>query len=43
VRRTLRERVFLGASESIEVVPSVLADQAGVIGAALWAQRCQET
>jgi glucokinase len=42
VRRTLRERVFLGASEAVEVVPAVLADQAGMIGAALWAQRCQQ-
>jgi glucokinase len=37
VRRTLRERVFLGASDVVQVVPAELGDQAGMLGAALWA------
>ena len=37
VRRTIRERVFVMPVEQVEVVPSKLGDNAGVIGVACWA------
>ena len=37
IRRTLRERVHIMPIEQVEVVPSQLGDNAGVIGAACWA------
>ena len=36
IRRTLRERVTVIPIEQVEVVPSQLGDNAGVIGAARW-------
>lgn len=37
IRRTIRERVFVMPVEQVEVVPSQLGDNAGVIGVACWA------
>ncbi|MBN1450868.1 MAG: ROK family protein [Anaerolineales bacterium] len=37
IRRTLRERVYVMPVEQVEVVPSQLGDNAGVIGVAHWA------
>jgi len=37
IRRTLRERVFVMPVEQVEVVPSQLGNNAGVIGVASWA------
>jgi glucokinase len=37
IRRTIRERVFVMPVEKVEVVPSLLGDNAGVIGVACWA------
>ncbi len=37
IRRTLRERVTVMPIEQVEVVPSQLGDNAGVIGVACWA------
>ena len=37
IRRTLRERVHIMPIEQVEVVPSQLGDNAGVIGVACWA------
>lgn len=37
IRRTLRERVRIMPVEQVEVVPSQLGDNAGVIGVACWA------
>jgi glucokinase len=37
IRRTLRERVHIMPIEQVEVVPSQLGDNAGVIGVAFWA------
>lgn len=39
IRRTLRERVTVMPVEQVEVVPSKLGDNAGVIGVACWAAR----
>jgi glucokinase len=35
---TMRKRVFIMPVEQVKIVPADLGDQAGVIGAALWAQ-----
>jgi len=37
IRRTLRERIHVMPVEQVEVVPSQLGDNAGVIGVACWA------
>ena len=37
LRRTIRERVMVMPVEQVEVVQATLGDNAGVIGAALWA------
>lgn len=37
IRRTIRERVHIMPVEQVEVVPSQLGDNAGVIGVACWA------
>jgi glucokinase len=37
IRRTLRERVHIMPVQQVEVVPSQLGDNAGVIGVACWA------
>jgi glucokinase len=37
IRRTIRERVHIMPVEQVEVVPSLLGDNAGVIGVACWA------
>jgi glucokinase len=37
IRRTIRERVFVMPVDQVEVVPSKLGDNAGVIGVACWA------
>jgi glucokinase len=37
IRRTIRERVRVMPVEQVEVIPAQLGDDAGVIGAALWA------
>ena len=37
IRRTIRERVRVMPIEQVEVVQATLGDDAGVIGAALWA------
>ena len=37
IRRTIRERVTIVPVEQVEVVQATLGDDAGVIGAALWA------
>jgi len=39
VRRTLREHVHIMPIEQVEVVPSQLGDNAGVIGVACWAAK----
>jgi len=39
IRRTLRERVHIIPVEQVKVVPSMLGDNAGVIGVACWAQK----
>lgn len=39
IRRTLRERVFIMPVDQVEVVPSQLGNNAGVIGVASWAAR----
>ena len=42
IRRTLRERVHIMLVEQVEVVPSQLGDNAGVIGVACWSAFMQE-
>ena len=42
IRRTLRERVHIMPVEQVEVVPSQLGDNAGVIGVACWAARMSD-
>ncbi|MDT8897186.1 ROK family protein [Thermanaerothrix sp. 4228-RoL] len=42
IRRTLHKRVFVAPKERVEIVPSVLGNNAGVIGAALWAYHNHE-
>jgi glucokinase len=37
IRRTMRQRVYVMPVEQVEVVPSQLGDNAGVIGVACWA------
>ena len=37
IRRTIRERVYVMPVDQVEVVPSQLGDNAGVIGVACWA------
>ena len=37
IRKTIRERVTVMPVEQVEVVQATLGDNAGVIGAALWA------
>jgi glucokinase len=37
IRRTIRERVHIMPVEQVEVVPSLLGNNAGVIGVACWA------
>jgi glucokinase len=37
IRRTLGERVTMMPIDDVEVLPAALGDDAGVIGAALWA------
>ena len=37
IRRTIRERVYVMPVEQVEVIQAQLGDDAGVIGAALWA------
>jgi glucokinase len=37
IRRTIRENVFITATENIEIVPAQLGINAGIIGAAAWA------
>jgi glucokinase len=37
IRRTVRERVFLVPSDQVVIVPAALGNDAGLIGAALWA------
>jgi len=37
IRRTIRESVFITATEHIEIVPAQLGINAGIIGAAAWA------
>jgi len=39
IRRTLRERVHVMPVEQVDVVPSKLGDNAGVIGVACWAAK----
>ena len=39
VKRTLRERVRIMPVDQVEVVPALLGNNSGVIGAAAWAQR----
>ncbi len=41
IRRTLHKRVFVVPKERIEIVPSSLGNNAGVVGAALWAYHSQ--
>lgn len=43
IRRTLRERVHIMPIEQVEVVPSQLGDNAGVIGVACWAALMDDT
>ena len=42
IRRTLCERVRVMPVEQVEVVPSQLGDNAGVIGVACWAARMSD-
>lgn len=42
IRRTLHKRVFVAPKERVEIVPGVLGNNAGVIGAALWAYHNHE-
>jgi len=42
IRRTLRERVHIMPVEQVEVVPSQLGDNAGVIGVACWSALVNE-
>lgn len=37
IRRTVRTRVFLMPQHEVEILPAALGDDAGLIGAALWA------
>lgn len=37
IRRTIRESVFITATENVEIVPAQLGINAGIIGAAAWA------
>ena len=37
IRRTVRERVQVMPAEQVEIIPSQLGDNAGVIGVACWA------
>ncbi len=38
IRRTIRERVFLAPLDKIQIVPAELGNNAGVIGASMWAE-----
>lgn len=38
IRRTVRERTFMVPIEQVEILPTALSDNAGLIGAALWAR-----
>jgi glucokinase len=38
VRRTVRERVFLAPADQVEIVPAELGQEAGLVGAAVWAK-----
>lgn len=38
IRNTLQERIFVMPKEKIEVVTAQLGDEAGILGAAVWAQ-----
>jgi glucokinase len=38
IRRTVRERTFMVPVDQVEIVPTALGDNAGLIGAALWAR-----
>jgi len=42
IRRTLRERVHIMPVEQVEVVPSQLGDNAGIIGVACWSARLKD-
>ena len=42
IRRTVKERVHIMPVEDVEVVPSILGDNAGVIGVACWAAFMKE-
>jgi len=42
IRRTVRERVHIMPVEEVEIVPSKLGDNAGVIGVACWASLMNE-
>jgi predicted NBD/HSP70 family sugar kinase len=37
--RTMHERVTVMPVDQVEIVPALLGDNAGVIGAALWAEK----
>jgi glucokinase len=39
IRRSMHERVFLTDANQVEVVPAQLGNNAGLIGAALWAEK----
>jgi glucokinase len=38
IRRTVRERTFMVPVDDVEIMPASLGDQAGLLGAALWAR-----
>jgi glucokinase len=38
IRRTVRERTFMMPVDEVEILPTALGDDAGLIGAATWAQ-----
>lgn len=38
IRKTIQERVFLAPLEKIQIVPAELGNNAGVIGASMWAE-----
>jgi glucokinase len=42
IRHTLRERVHIMPAEQVEVVPSQLGDNAGIIGVACWSARLKD-
>jgi glucokinase len=39
IRRTVRERVRVSDTDAIEIVPAELGNNAGLMGAAMWAQQ----